>query len=143
MVSKVVIITGASRGIGLAVTNSLIKASHRVVLVSRSSEQLERLKEQFPSQVKVLVADMTQAEVGPSKRLLEANLTPLDFPEGDTARRPVIWRTGRRRHQPWCAISNDTSRKCIGRRLEEAVRCQYVQRTRVGKFGKPESWQRG
>ncbi|KAK4145378.1 uncharacterized protein C8A04DRAFT_10755 [Dichotomopilus funicola] len=59
MVSKVIIVTGASRGIGLAVTQSLLDASHKVVLVSRSTEQLEKLKERFPSQVAYLGADLT------------------------------------------------------------------------------------
>jgi NADP-dependent 3-hydroxy acid dehydrogenase YdfG len=63
MESKVVIVTGASRGIGLAVAESLLAASHKVVLVSRSAEQLQKLKERYPSQVAYLAADMTVADV--------------------------------------------------------------------------------
>ncbi|KAL2263637.1 hypothetical protein VTK26DRAFT_5900 [Humicola hyalothermophila] len=62
MESKVVIVTGASRGIGLAVAKDLLTASHKCVLVSRSSEQLQNLKERFPSQVAFLAADMTAAD---------------------------------------------------------------------------------
>ncbi|KAL2136406.1 hypothetical protein VTI74DRAFT_3840 [Chaetomium olivicolor] len=62
MESKVVIVTGASRGIGLAVTEWLLAASHKVVLVSRSAEQLEKLKERYPDQVAHLAADMTVAD---------------------------------------------------------------------------------
>ncbi|KAL2021002.1 hypothetical protein VTK56DRAFT_7776 [Thermocarpiscus australiensis] len=62
MESKVIIVTGASRGIGLAVANSLLAASHKVVLISRSAERLQQLKERFPSQVAYLAADMTVAD---------------------------------------------------------------------------------
>lgn len=63
MESKVVIVTGASRGIGLAAAKDLLAASHKVVLVSRSAEQLQELKEQFSSQVAYLAADLTVADV--------------------------------------------------------------------------------
>lgn len=63
MASKVIIVTGASRGIGLAVAQSLLNASHKVVLVSRSTKQLEKLKERFPSQVAYLGADLTVTDV--------------------------------------------------------------------------------
>lgn len=65
MESKVVIVTGASRGIGLAVAQTLLAASHKVVLVSRAAEQLQELKERYPSQVAYLAADMTVADVSP------------------------------------------------------------------------------
>jgi NADP-dependent 3-hydroxy acid dehydrogenase YdfG len=68
MESKVVIVTGASRGIGLAVAESLLAASHKAVLVSRSAEQLQKLKERYPSQVAYLVADMTVADVSDAER---------------------------------------------------------------------------
>jgi NADP-dependent 3-hydroxy acid dehydrogenase YdfG len=68
MESKVVIVTGASRGIGLAVAESLLKASHKAVLVSRSAEQLQKLKERYPSQVAYLAADMTVADVSDAER---------------------------------------------------------------------------
>ncbi|KAK0729711.1 hypothetical protein B0H67DRAFT_596042 [Lasiosphaeris hirsuta] len=59
MGSKVIIVTGANRGIGLAVAKFLLKQSNKVVLVSRSTDQLKALKEQFPSQVEYLAADLT------------------------------------------------------------------------------------
>ncbi|KAK4125035.1 NAD(P)-binding protein [Parathielavia appendiculata] len=62
MESKVVIVTGASRGIGLAVAETLLAASHKVVLVSRSADKLQQLKEQYPSKVAYLAADMTLAD---------------------------------------------------------------------------------
>ncbi|KAL1875700.1 hypothetical protein VTK73DRAFT_9955 [Phialemonium thermophilum] len=65
MVSKVIIVTGASRGIGLAVTNYLLNASHKVVLVSRSQKDLEAIKARFPSQVEFLAADLTNFDTAP------------------------------------------------------------------------------
>ncbi|KAK4242008.1 hypothetical protein C8A03DRAFT_29749 [Achaetomium macrosporum] len=62
MDSKVIIVTGASRGIGLAVTKCLLASSHKVVLISRSVQQLEELKQHYPSQVAYLAADMTVAD---------------------------------------------------------------------------------
>jgi len=63
MAAKVIIVTGASRGIGLAVTNYLLKQSHRVVLISRTTDQLQALKEKYPSQVEYLATDMTASDV--------------------------------------------------------------------------------
>lgn len=65
MASKVVIVTGASRGIGLAVATHLLKApeSHKVVLVSRSEKELEQIKSSFPSQAVYLAIDLTAPEV--------------------------------------------------------------------------------
>lgn len=63
MTSKVIIVTGAGRGIGLAVSQYLLKASHRVVLVSRTESELEVLKKQYPSQVEYIAADLADFEV--------------------------------------------------------------------------------
>lgn len=63
MTSKVIIVTGASRGIGLAVAKSLLAASHKVVLVSRSAEKLQELKDAYPNQVAFLAADITADDV--------------------------------------------------------------------------------
>lgn len=63
MASKVIIVTGASRGIGLAVAKYLLNASHKVVLVSRTPGGLEAIKAQYPSQVKFLAADLTDMDV--------------------------------------------------------------------------------
>jgi NADP-dependent 3-hydroxy acid dehydrogenase YdfG len=60
---KVVIITGASRGIGLAIANFLLKASHKVVVVARTPEPLEELKRQYPGQVEILAADLSDFSV--------------------------------------------------------------------------------
>lgn len=79
MEPNVVIVTGASRGIGLAVAQSLLAASHKLVLVSRSAGPLQELKDRYPSQVEYLVADLTVADVShiwePRKRF---TLPPSD-----------------------------------------------------------------
>ena len=59
MASKVILVTGASRGIGHAVAKHLLDRSHKVVLVSRSRAELEALKSQYPSQVEYLAEDLT------------------------------------------------------------------------------------
>ncbi|KAM7221062.1 hypothetical protein V8F06_003624 [Rhypophila decipiens] len=62
MPSKVIIVTGASRGIGLAIATCLLKESHNVVLVSRSENELQKIKDEFPSQVVYLAIDLTVPE---------------------------------------------------------------------------------
>ncbi|KAK1455959.1 short-chain dehydrogenase [Colletotrichum cuscutae] len=58
MSSKVIIVTGASRGIGLAIAQHLIKESHKVVLAARSKDQLEALKAAHPGQVEYVAGDL-------------------------------------------------------------------------------------
>lgn len=60
--SKVVIVTGASRGIGLAIVDHLLRHSHKVVLVARSAGPLGALKLKFPAQVAVATTDATDYE---------------------------------------------------------------------------------
>jgi short-subunit dehydrogenase len=56
---RVVIVTGASSGIGLATTRLLAKRGAKLVLVSRSREKLERLSAELPNSLAV-PADMTR-----------------------------------------------------------------------------------
>lgn len=63
MAAKVVVVTGASRGLGLAISEQLIQSSHKFVLVSRTESALKELKDQHPSQVAYLAADLTNPEV--------------------------------------------------------------------------------
>jgi len=65
--SKVIIVTGASRGIGLAITRYLLNKSHKVVLVARSTEVLSALKNEYPSQVEYVAGDLTVADVSCSR----------------------------------------------------------------------------
>jgi short-subunit dehydrogenase len=56
---RVVIVTGASSGIGLATAKLLTKRGAKLVLVSRSKEKLERLSAELPNSLAV-PADMTR-----------------------------------------------------------------------------------
>ena len=56
---KVVIVTGASSGIGLATARLLVEKGAKVALVSRSSEKLEQLAAELPGSL-AIVADMTK-----------------------------------------------------------------------------------
>lgn len=63
MTSKTIIVTGAGRGIGLAISKYLLQNSHKVVLVARTQSELEALKQQYPAQVEYLAADLTDFDV--------------------------------------------------------------------------------
>lgn len=60
---KSIILTGASRGIGLAVARYLLGQKHNVFLVARTKEPMEELKKEFPGQVEFLSADLADFEV--------------------------------------------------------------------------------
>ncbi|KAE8327493.1 hypothetical protein BDV39DRAFT_214958 [Aspergillus sergii] len=66
MSPKTFIVTGASRGIGLAISKFLLTApqSHNVVVIARSVEPLQRLKDQYTQQVEVLNGDLADLSLG-------------------------------------------------------------------------------
>ena len=68
MTSKVFIVTGASKGIGAAISRRLLKQSHKVVLGARSEELLQGTKKSHPSQVEYVAGDLTDPKV---KMLME------------------------------------------------------------------------
>ncbi|KAI9843497.1 MAG: hypothetical protein M1838_002598 [Thelocarpon superellum] len=57
---QVILITGASRGLGHSIASSLIASGHRVVLVSRTAAPLEALQASHPGQVHYLTGDVQQ-----------------------------------------------------------------------------------
>ncbi|KAG5984559.1 hypothetical protein E4U55_004215 [Claviceps digitariae] len=63
MPPKVIIVTGASRGLGAAITNHLLGQSHKLVLTARSAEPLEALKRAHPGQVEYVAGDMTDSQM--------------------------------------------------------------------------------
>ncbi|GAB0138152.1 hypothetical protein EsDP_00006396 [Epichloe bromicola] len=63
MPHKVIIVTGASKGLGAAITKFLLSQSHKLVLAARSAEPLESLRRAHPGQVEYLAGDMTDAEM--------------------------------------------------------------------------------
>lgn len=65
MSRKVIILTGASRGIGLAVAHYLLKQSHKLVVVARSEGPLRELEKQYSSeQVEVVAGDLADLSLG-------------------------------------------------------------------------------
>jgi short-subunit dehydrogenase len=63
MASKTFIVTGASRGLGLAITQLLLRDSHQVFLVARTESGLQKLKSENPSNVDYLAADLADFNV--------------------------------------------------------------------------------
>lgn len=57
--NKVVIVTGASSGIGLATAKLLVGHGAKLALVSRSKEKLEKLSRELPNSI-AITADMTK-----------------------------------------------------------------------------------
>jgi NADP-dependent 3-hydroxy acid dehydrogenase YdfG len=62
--SKAVIVTGASRGLGLAIAQALLKDSHKVFLVARSEDELRKLKTQHGDSVEYMSVDLADLKVG-------------------------------------------------------------------------------
>ena len=58
--SKVWLITGASRGLGRAFTEEALKAGHRVVATARNSEQLTEVAARFGGSVRAVSLDVTK-----------------------------------------------------------------------------------
>jgi NAD(P)-dependent dehydrogenase (short-subunit alcohol dehydrogenase family) len=62
--SKIIIITGASRGIGLAASKYLLSQGHKVVAVARSKAPLEKLAADSPDRVLPLAVDLSSLVAG-------------------------------------------------------------------------------
>lgn len=129
MASKVIIVTGASRGIGLAVAKYLLNASHKVVLVSRTATVLEALEAQYPAQVQFLAADLTNMAVGAlfgpplghggagrigkaqeATKRKRAKL-PIGSAQDNRTCCQILWPAGRNCHQPRRAHAYETYRE--------------------------------
>ena len=61
---KTILLTGASRGIGLAIAQHLLSHSNNVVLVARSEKPLRELESQYPSNVAILTGDLADLSLG-------------------------------------------------------------------------------
>ena len=76
-ISKVIVVTGATSGIGLAITEGLLKRNHHVIGIGRSADrctqQQNRLHEIFPNhKIMYLVADLSlQPEIHAVAREIE------------------------------------------------------------------------
>src|SRR6202051_710646 len=58
--SKVWLITGASRGLGRAFTEEILKTGHRVVATARNSDQLAEIASRFGDSVRTVSLDVTK-----------------------------------------------------------------------------------
>ena len=56
--SKVIILTGASRGLGWVIAHDLLQRSHNLVLLSRTEAPLHELEKQYSGQVAILAGDL-------------------------------------------------------------------------------------
>ncbi|KAJ8124203.1 hypothetical protein ONZ43_g18 [Nemania bipapillata] len=63
--SKVIIVTGASRGLGHAISRVLLRDSHKVFLVARSEDELRQLKTEYGDAVEYMSADLADLKVAP------------------------------------------------------------------------------
>lgn len=88
MSSKVIIVTGASRGIGLAVVQHLLTHGHRVVIVARTKAALERLASQAPEQVVPLARDLSDLTVG--REIVEAAVSRWNGVDGVVVNHGVL-----------------------------------------------------
>jgi NAD(P)-dependent dehydrogenase (short-subunit alcohol dehydrogenase family) len=61
---KTIILTGASRGIGLAIAHYLLKRSNNLVLIARTEAPLRALEQQYTNQVAVLAGDLSDFTLG-------------------------------------------------------------------------------
>ncbi len=60
--NKVIILTGASKGIGRATAHSLSKAGAKLILASRNKERLEELARELPNECHVIPTDVTREQ---------------------------------------------------------------------------------
>lgn len=64
MAGKVIILTGASRGVGLAIAHYLLSRSHKLVVVARTEQPLLDLAKKYEGQVEVLAGDLGELALG-------------------------------------------------------------------------------
>ncbi|KAI1436980.1 short-chain dehydrogenase [Xylaria sp. CBS 124048] len=62
---KAFIVTGASRGLGYAITQALLKEGRKVFLVARSEDELRKLKAENGDSVDYMAADLADLKVAP------------------------------------------------------------------------------
>ncbi|GGD72452.1 SDR family NAD(P)-dependent oxidoreductase [Lacimicrobium alkaliphilum] len=64
--SKLVVLTGASRGLGLAIAEQLLQQGYQILAIARSpSEGLTKLQQEAPEQLVFMPADLSQLDTLP------------------------------------------------------------------------------
>jgi len=80
--SRVVVVTGATAGVGRAIANRFARAGDRVGLIARDAEVLDAMRKEFETrgaEVAVAAADVADAEaVSAAGQYLEGQLGPVD-----------------------------------------------------------------
>jgi short-subunit dehydrogenase len=74
-IMKTALITGASRGIGFAISEALAKQSYRLILVSKDNQRLQlaktRLQESSPHSIATVSVDLRKSD--DTKKALEVS----------------------------------------------------------------------
>ena len=79
VVDKVVIVTGASRGIGEAIARGFIARGARLVCTARSEESMAELAASAPGRVAVVACDLAEAsEIRQISRIAEERFGRVD-----------------------------------------------------------------
>ncbi|KAI2632821.1 short-chain dehydrogenase [Xylaria nigripes] len=86
--SKVFIVTGASRGLGYAITQVLLKESHKVFMVARSEDELRKLKAENGDSVDYMSADLADFKAAP--KVVEATLKAFGRIDGLVVNHAVL-----------------------------------------------------
>ncbi|PPS44024.1 SDR family oxidoreductase [Chroococcidiopsis sp. TS-821] len=77
---KLIVITGVSRGLGLAMTEAFIQAGHTVIGCARSQTAIEKLRQQFGSPHSFTVVDVAvDRQVADWAKHVLANYAPPDL----------------------------------------------------------------
>ncbi|MDI9897137.1 SDR family oxidoreductase [Rhodococcus sp. IEGM 1381] len=118
---KIAVVTGSSRGIGLALATGLAEAGAVVVLNGRDGDALERsrtrIAEQTGARVHAYAFDVTDsAAVADAARSIEAEVGPIDI---------VVNNTGVQHRAPLLEFADDDFRRVIDTNLTSAF---YVGR---------------
>jgi nucleoside-diphosphate-sugar epimerase len=108
--SKVYIVTGASRGLGLAIAQVLLKESHKVFLIARSEDELKKLKTQHGDSVDYMSADLADFKVigfeNPPSFCCAVTYWGIGGPENHGSDCKDIRQDRRTRDQSWHFVSN-------------------------------------
>ncbi|KAH7037515.1 short-chain dehydrogenase [Microdochium trichocladiopsis] len=86
--AKTFIVTGASRGLGLAIAQILLRSSHNVFLVARSDADMKRLKQENPGTVDYLAADL--ADFSTASSIIQATVKAFGKVDGIVVNHGVL-----------------------------------------------------